>query len=183
MSISHARLFAVSVLAAGAIVLPAAIAYSSSPATPSPSTTKASISATSAEFAALAASAGISESRLQDGLVAAKKAGGNNPDGVTAFAAATGVSPATSQRVVTSVFGEHVDRSITGPSAADALAARLGVSAAAAQSALHRIAALSGKDGVDPGSPGFAAIAHDLGTTPAGLASALDAMKRVQAGK
>jgi hypothetical protein len=184
MSIRHARLIIIGAITAGAIAVPAtAIAYNSGQATPDPSPSKASISQSSDEFASLAASAGISETRLQQGLVAAKQAGGNDPAGVAAFAAAAGVSADTAQRVVTTVFGAHVDRSITGPSAAAALAARLGVDTARAQSALQKIAALSGKTGVDPASAAFAAIAHDLGVTPARLASALDDVKRAVAGQ
>jgi hypothetical protein len=51
----------------------------------------------------LAASAGISVSQLQAGLVAMKQAGGNTAAGIAAFAAATGVSHATAQRVVSAV--------------------------------------------------------------------------------
>ena len=48
---------------------------------------------------ALAAAAGISVDRVQAGLVAMKRAGGNTPAGIAAFAAAAGVSNATAQRV------------------------------------------------------------------------------------
>jgi hypothetical protein len=54
---------------------------------------------------ALAASAGISVSRLQAGLAAAKQAGGDTPTGIAAFAASAGVSRATAQRVVDAVAG------------------------------------------------------------------------------
>jgi hypothetical protein len=58
-----------------------------------------------------------------------------------------------------------------------ALASQLGVSHSAAQSAMNQLAALS-REGVDPASPAFAAIAHGLGVTPTRLAAALDAAKQ-----
>jgi hypothetical protein len=178
------RLVVVSAIVAAAVAVPAAaIAYSSSPGAPSPTTTKVSVDQTSAEFAALAASAGISETRLQQGLAAAKQAGGNDPAGVAAFASAAGVSAATAQRVVTTVFEASQNRDLTGGSAAAALAKNLGISTPAAQSAFQRIIALNGKDGVDPHSAGFAAIAHDLRVSPERLAAALDDVKRALAGQ
>jgi UDP-N-acetylmuramyl pentapeptide synthase len=59
-----------------------------------------------------------------------------------------------------------------------ALARQLGVSHSAAQRAMNQINALSDRNGVDPASPAFAAIAHELGVTPARLAAALDAAKQ-----
>jgi hypothetical protein len=183
MSIRNARVVIISAIAAGAVAIPAAaIAYSSSPTSPAPAATKSSIDQTTSEFAALAASAGISESRLQQGLAAAKQAGGNGSAGVAAFASAAGVSADTARRVVTTVFGTHEGRTVTGPSAAAALASTLGVSIPAAQSALQRIGALSGKGGIDPKSADFAAIAHDAGVSPERLAAALDEVKRAAAG-
>jgi hypothetical protein len=61
---------------------------------------------------------------------------------------------------------------------ATGLASQLGVSHSAAQRALNEINALSDRNGVDPASPAFAAIAHQLGVTPARLAAALDAAKQ-----
>ena len=61
---------------------------------------------------------------------------------------------------------------------ATALASQLGVSDSAAQRALNEINALSDRNGVDPASPAFAAIAHQLGVTPGRLAAALDAAKQ-----
>ena len=58
-----------------------------------------------------------------------------------------------------------------------ALATRLGVGNSAAQRALNQLEAL-GQDGIDPASPAFAAIAHDLGVSPAQLAAALVAAKQ-----
>ncbi|HET6190128.1 MAG TPA: hypothetical protein VFE59_24410 [Trebonia sp.] len=59
-----------------------------------------------------------------------------------------------------------------------ALVGQLGVSDSAAQRAMNQINALSDRNGVDPASPAFAAIAHELGVTPARLAAALDAAKQ-----
>jgi hypothetical protein len=160
---------------------------------PSPATPKAKCaeaeaikSAATSQMHALASSAGISVSRLVAGLAAAKRAGGNNAAGVAAFARAAGVSPATAQRIVYAVFGKQVKQagdSLTGPSAVAALAARLGVSTSAARHALQQVGALSGKDGVNQASTAFAAIAHQLGVTPARLAGALEGVKKSLAGR
>ena len=184
MSVRNRRLAIAGVVAATAIGVPAAaLASGSSPAKPTPSASAASKSATPSELPALAASAGISLSRLQAGLVAAKQAGGNSAAGIAAFAAATGVSDATAQRIVDAVFGTRVDNSLTGPAAAAVLASRLGVSHSAAQHALQQIGALSRDDGVDPTSTAFAAIAHDLRVSPTQLAAAMDGLKQSMAGK
>ena len=58
------------------------------------------------------------------------------------------------------------------------LASQLGVSHAAAQRAFSQIDALSGRNGVDPANPAFAAIARELGVSPTRLAAALDAAKQ-----
>jgi hypothetical protein len=62
-----------------------------------------------------------------------------------------------------------------------ALARQLGVSHSAAQRAMNQLNALSDRNGVDPASPAFAAIAHELGVTPVRLAAALDAAKQAAA--
>jgi hypothetical protein len=143
-------------------------------------------SAVPSPLPALAASAGISSDRLQAGLGAAKRAGGNTAAGIAAFAASAGVSQATAQRIVDAVFGTQADQGKTGgpagPAIAPALASRLGVSASAAQRAVNQLEAL-GRGGVDPASPAFAAIARDLGVSPARLAAALTAIKQSEAGK
>lgn len=131
----------------------------------------------------VASSAGISVSRLQAGLVAAKRAGGNNSAGIAAFAAAADVSNATAHRLVAAVFGTASPPSVTGTAATAVLASHLGVSRAAAQRALQQVAALDGKDGVDPASAAFARIAHGLGVSAARLAAGLDAVKQSMAGK
>ena len=66
----------------------------------------------------------------------------------------------------------------TMPSMVAALAARLGVSHSAAQHAMNQVSALSGRNGVDPASPAFAAIARSLGVSPTRLAAALYAAKQ-----
>ena len=135
-------------------------------------------SAVPSQLAALAASAGISTDRLQAGLSAAKRAGGNTPAGIAAFAASAGVPQATAQRIVQAVFGTTADKDRTaGPAFAAALASQLGVSQSAAQQALTHLEAL-GRGDVDPASPAFAAIARDLGVSAARLAAALDAAKQ-----
>ena len=69
------------------------------------------------------------------------------------------------------------------PAMVATLATQLGVSHSAAQRAFSQLDALSGTGGVDPASPAFAAIAHDLGVSPAQLAAAWDAVKPSLAGK
>jgi hypothetical protein len=132
------------------------------------------------DLPALASSAGITVTRLDAGLVAAKQAGGNTPSGVAAFARSTGVSAATAERVVDYVFGPRVDRSLAGPSAAAALATQLRISPAAAHTALEQLGALSRTQGVDPASAAFAAIAHNVGVSPSQLAAALPLLKQAQ---
>jgi hypothetical protein len=140
-------------------------------------------SAAPSQLAALAASAGINTDRLQTGLAAAKRADGNTAAGIAAFAASAGVSHATAQRVVHAVFGAQADRGQSGgPAIAAALASQLGVSTSAAQRAVNQLDAL-GQGGVDPASSAFAAIARDLGVSPARLAAALKAGKQSEAGK
>ena len=160
----------------------------------------------SPKLAVLAATAGISTRQLQAGLAAAERGGGDTAAGIAAFAASAGVSPATAQRVVYAVWGTSPSGkpappqasaasasksaaapsqlSLTVPAAVRALATRLGVSTGAAGRAFKQIAALINQNrGVDPASPAFAAIAHDLGVSPAQLAAAWDAVRHSAAGK
>jgi hypothetical protein len=192
MLVLRHRLTIAGVITATAIAVPAA-AFASGPGSPSGKPTpphapaasaSKSASAAQSQLNALAASAGISVSRLEAGLRAVKPADGNTAAGITAFAASTGVSHATAQRVVYAVFGTQVIKqpSLKGqPAPVSALAAQLGVSHSAAQRALNQLDAL-GRGGVDPASPAFAAIAHELGVNPARLAAALGAVKRSMAG-
>jgi hypothetical protein len=62
-----------------------------------------------------------------------------------------------------------------------ALASHLGVSDSMAQNALNQIEEL-GRGGIDSSSPAFAALAHRLGVSPAGLIAALTAAKQSLAG-
>jgi hypothetical protein len=120
MPVQYRRGVAAAVLtvAVVAVAVPVA-AFASSPSSPAaakpghpPTTLKAkSGPAASGPVAAsqvpaiLALPAGISQSRLDMGLAAAKRAGGSDVAGVTAFAQAAGVSHATAQRIVRAVFG------------------------------------------------------------------------------
>jgi hypothetical protein len=73
--------------------------------------------------------------------------------------------------------------SVTVPAMVAALATQLGVSHDAAQHAFNQLDALNGTGGIDPASPAFAAIARDLGVSPARLAAALPAAKQSVAGR
>ena len=65
------------------------------------------------------------------------------------------------------------------PAAASALATRLNVDITAAQRAVKQIVGLIINNGsADPASSAFAAIAQDLGVSPAQLAAAWDAVKQ-----
>jgi hypothetical protein len=186
----HRRLAVAGMLTAAAIAVPAAaLAAGSDSSHPKPQHPRAAATASGksesapADLSALASSAGISVNRLEAGLAAAKRAGGNNTAGVAAFAAATGMSNATAHRIVNTVFGPKVNGSLTGPAATGVLASHLGVSRSAAQRALDQIAALSAKNGIRPTDAAFAQIAHGLGVSPARLAAGLDAVKQSMAGK
>ena len=189
MPTTHRRLAVAGILTAAAIAVPAAAlaAGSDSPhpkaGHPGATGTTSSAANQAPDLTAIAKSAGISVSRLEAGLRPAKQAGGNNTAGIAALAAAAGVSNATAHRIVDAVFGTQVNGGLTGPAATGVLASRLGISRSAAQHALEQIAALSGKDGVSPTSAAFARIAHELGVSPARLATALDAVKQSMAGK
>src|SRR5260370_5572332 len=179
MLVRHHRLAIAGVLTATAIAVPAAALASGSgspsgkPAPPQASAASASKAAAGrSQLPALAASAGISVSRLQAGLVAAKGVGGNTAASIAAFAASTGVSHATAQRVVYALFGTQVIKrpSLTGPPApVRAFATRLGVSTSAAGRALRRTPGLAGKNGSRPASPRFAPSPPVPGAAPARL--------------
>ncbi|HKB31224.1 MAG TPA: hypothetical protein VKD26_10350 [Streptosporangiaceae bacterium] len=188
MSARNRRVAVAGVIAAAAIAVPtAALAYGSqtpsvNPPKPPASAAAAKTSQGPTDLSGLASSAGISTSQLNAGLVAAKRAGGNSSAGIAAFAVSTGVTSATAQRIVYAVFGTHVENGPTGKSMAAALATQLGISPSAAQHAMKQIITLSGNHGVDPASTAFAAVAHELGVSPARLAQALVAAKRSVAG-
>src|ERR1700677_4402518 len=75
------------------------------PAPAQASAAAAGKSAAQPQLPALAASAGISADRLQAGLVAMKRAGGNTPSGIAAFAASARVTNATARQIADAVFG------------------------------------------------------------------------------
>jgi hypothetical protein len=197
MLVPHRRLVIAGVIAATVIAAPAAAlasgsgspsgksappqACAASACTSKASHADATKSPTRSSLAALAASAGISTDRLRAGLLSAKRADGNTGAAIAAFAASTGVSHATAERIVHAVFGTQAGHSLTGSASVRVLATRLGVSTSAAHRALERVNALIGDHGVDPASPAFAAIAHDLGVSPAKLIADLDAVKQSMA--
>src|SRR6266568_9117622 len=155
MLVRRHRLAIAGVITAAAIAVPTpALASGSDSLSGKPAPSQASAASASKSAAArsqlhgLAASAGIGVNRVQAGLVAAKRAGGNTAASIAAFAASTGVSHATAQRVVYAVFGTRFIKSVTVPAAVKALATRLGVNTSAAGRALKQIAALSNKNGV-----------------------------------
>jgi hypothetical protein len=183
---SHNRVVAAAVVAAAALGVPGSALAIGSAGQGSKSTTAPAATASPSkapglsDLSALANSVGLTESQLGAGLIAAKQAGGNSTAAVAGFARAAGVPPATARRIISSVFGAHIDQSLTGPSAVAALAAQLGVTTAAAQSALEQIGTLSRTQGVDPASGAFAAVAHRLGVTPSRLAAALPLVKQAE---
>jgi hypothetical protein len=117
MLVRYRRTALAAAMTAAAIAVPVA-AFASGPGSPAPkpghpatavNTKPAGISrpaAGSQPSGALASPGGISQSRLDKGLAAAKRAGGNNAAGITSFAQAAGVSHATAQRIVSFVFGK-----------------------------------------------------------------------------
>ena len=110
MVAQNRRLAIAGLIAATAIAVPtAALASGSGSPSPQPAAPQASAaagkSAAQPQLPALAATAGISTDRLQAGLVAMKRAGGNTPAGIAAFAASAGVTSATAQHIADAVFG------------------------------------------------------------------------------
>ena len=100
-----------------------------------------------------------------------------------ASATTVGQASATTQASAASASKSAAARSQTVPTAVRALATRLGVSTSAAGRAFKQMAALSNTSGAaGPGSTAFAAIARDLGVSPARLAAAWDAVKPRVAG-
>ena len=108
----------------------------------------------------------------------APSAAATNP----AAASKSGVASASAAASKSAAPESAASRSATMSAMVAALATRLGVGNSAAQRALNQLEAL-GQDGIDPASPAFAAIAHDLGVTAARLAAALSAVKQSLAGK
>jgi len=118
--------------------------------------------------AALASDSGTSSGKPAPSAAATKPAAAGKPAAASGFAAASKSAARQSGAL----------RSVTAPAMVAALAAQLGVSHSAAQHAFNQLDALSGPGGVDPASPAFAAIARNLGVSPAQLAAALDAAKQ-----
>jgi len=110
------RLAIAGLIAAAAIAVPTA-AFASGSGSPPPKSASPPAcagpgkspapgkSAAPSRLPEMAAAAGISADRLQAGLIAMKRAGGDTPAGVAAFAASAGVSKATAQRIADAVFG------------------------------------------------------------------------------
>ena len=107
----------------------------------------------------------------------APSAAATNP----AAASKSGVASASAAASKSAAPESAASRSATMSAMVAALATRLGVGHGAAQRALNQLEAL-GQDGIDPASPAFAAIAHDLGVSPAQLTGALRAAKQSLAG-
>ena len=120
--------------------------------------------------AALASDSGTSSGKPAPSA-AATKPGASKP-GASKSAAASGSAAASKFAARQS----GVLRSVTMPAMVTALATQLGVSHSAAQRAFNQLDALSG--GVDSASPAFAAIARDLGVSPAQLTAALGVAKQ-----
>jgi len=151
MPVSSRRLAVAGVIAAAVIALPAAAFASGSTSSGKPGPSASS-------------SAPAVKSPAPDTSLPASKSPGPNPSAAAAMKAAARQSPTLERQAVQAM--------------ATALASQLGVSHSAAQRAMNQINALSDRNGVDPASPAFAAIAHQLGVTPSRLAAALDAAKQ-----
>ena len=152
MPVPSRRLAAAGVIAAVLIALPAAAFASGSTSSgkPGPSAT--------------ASSSAPAVKPAPNTSAPASKSPGPNPSAAAAMKAAARQSGTLERQAEQAM--------------ATALASQLGVSDSAAQRALNEINALSDRNGVDPASPAFAAIAHQLGVTPARLAAALYTAKQ-----
>lgn len=154
MPVPSRRLAVAGVIAAAVIALPAA-AFASGSGTssgkPTPSAT-ASNSAPAVKPSAPNTSA------------PASKSPGPNPSAAASMKAAARQSGTLDRQAMQAMVA--------------ALASQLGVSHSAAQRAMNQVNALGDRNGVDPASPAFAAIARSLGVSPTRLAAALDAAKQ-----
>src|ERR1700722_19009606 len=174
MVAQNRRLAVAGLISAAAIAVPtAALASGSGSPSPKPSPPQASAaagkSAAQPQLPALAASAGISTDRLQAGLAAMKRAGGNTPAGIAAFAASADVTSATAQHIADAVFGTQADAgspsSKPAPPQASAAAGK-----SAAQPQLPALAATAGIS-TDRLQAGLVAMKRAGGNTPAGIAA------------
>jgi hypothetical protein len=170
MSIRSRRLAVAAVIAASAIAVPAAALASVS----GTSSGKPTPSAAATKPAATSGSAAATKPAAASGSAAATKPAAASGSAASKPAAASGSAAASKSAARRS----GALRSVTMPAMVAALAAQLGVSHSAAQHAFDQLDALNGTGGIDPASLGFAAIAHDLGVTPAQLAAALRAAKQ-----
>jgi hypothetical protein len=152
MLVLRHRLAIAGVITATAIAVPAA-ALASGPGAPSGKAAPPQASAASASKSAAAASAG-------------------SPSGKPAPPKA----PAVGSGTAPSQLKKQAQADLP-PAPVRAFAARLGVSISAAERPFKEIAGLSAKNGVDPASPAVAAIARELGVSPAKLAAAWNAVK------
>jgi hypothetical protein len=148
MPVPSRRLAVAGVIAAAVIALPAAAAFASG----------------STSSGKPAPSAAASNSAPAGGKSPAPGNSAPNPSAAAAMKAAARSSGTLERQAEQAMVA--------------ALAGQLGVSHSAAQRAMNQINALRDRNGVDPASPAFAAIAHELGVTPARLAAALDAAKQ-----
>src|SRR5215472_15249909 len=168
------RLAVAGLATATAIAIPTAALASGSPsAKPSPPQASAGGPGKPAphdQLPALAAAAGISVDRLQAGLIAMKRAGGDTPAGIAAFAAAAGVTTATAQRVADAVFGSQADSGPNGAKPAPPGASEAGRGKLALRKQLAALAAAAGIS-VDRLQAGLMAMKRAGGGTPAGIAA------------
>jgi hypothetical protein len=99
--------------------------------------------------------------------------------GLSAAELTNGLRQLKQQMVGAQPSGSDTGRNLlTEPRSADIVAAALHVPAAKAATALAKLAKQSAEGWLDPKSSQFAAVAGDLGVSPAQLASALDNLKK-----
>jgi hypothetical protein len=124
-----------------------------------------------------AAAIALPTAALASGLTAGS--GKPTPPAASASAPATKTPApiATTSAMASKAAGAQSQQSGSDSAMVAALASHLGVSDSVAQNVLNRLEALDRGD-VDPSSPAFAAIAHGLGVSTAGLIAALTAAKQ-----
>jgi hypothetical protein len=176
------RLAIAGLIAAAAIAVPTAALASGSgspPAKPAPPQASAAGAGkspapsqlpTPSQLPALAASAGISTDRLQAGLAAMKRAGGNTTAGIAAFAATAGVSNKTAQQIADAVFGTQAGSGSRSRKPAPPQASGAGAGKSTAASQLPALAASAGIS-TDRLQAGLAAMKRAGGNTTAGIAA------------
>ena len=126
--------------------------------------------------AALASGSGTSPGKPAPSAAPAKPATASKP------AASKSEAASGSAAAVKSAARQSAASSSVMSAMVAALATQLGVSHSTAQRALNQVEAV-GREGIDPASPAFAAVAHDLGVSPAQLSDALRAAKQSLAGR